>query len=76
MVLSKTTIIISKTTRDKLKRVARKDQTYDHIIQALIESSNRFLRSSREATQRHEKKKEGSSASLEPQTLESKNPYS
>lgn len=32
------TIVIEKTTRDRMKHVARKDQTYDQLINELIKA--------------------------------------
>lgn len=33
----RTTLIIDKTTRENLKHIARKDQTYDQLLNELIE---------------------------------------
>ena len=38
MYMSKTTILVESTTRELLKHIARKDQTYDQLINALIKS--------------------------------------
>ena len=38
MYMSKTTILVEITTRELLKHIARKDQTYDQLINALIKS--------------------------------------
>jgi len=34
------TIVIEKTTRDRMKHIARKDQTYDQLINELIKVKN------------------------------------
>jgi hypothetical protein len=36
--LNLTTIIVEKSTRETLKHVARKDQTYDQLINELLKS--------------------------------------
>jgi predicted CopG family antitoxin len=35
--VSKTTIVIKTTTREKLRHIGRKNQTYDQLINELIE---------------------------------------
>lgn len=35
--MSKSTILVEQTTREKLKKIARKDQTYDDLLNQLIE---------------------------------------
>jgi predicted CopG family antitoxin len=37
----KTTILIQQTTRERLKKIARKDQTYDDLLNQLIEMKTR-----------------------------------
>lgn len=39
--MEQTTIQISKETREKLKKVGRKGQTYDEIIEKLLEISKK-----------------------------------
>lgn len=34
--MSKTTILVEKSTRDSLRRLGRKDQTYDQLLRELI----------------------------------------
>lgn len=41
--MEQTTIQISKATREKLKEVGRKGQTYDEIIEKLLEISRKDL---------------------------------
>jgi hypothetical protein len=36
--MSKTTILVESTTRELLKHIGRKDQTYDELINTLIKS--------------------------------------
>ena len=38
--MSRTTILIDKNTRGKLKHIARKDQTYDQLVNELILPAN------------------------------------
>jgi len=40
--MDQTTIQIKKVTRDKLKSVGRKDQTYDDIVENLLEMTKRI----------------------------------
>ena len=37
MLKSKTSIIVENTTRNELRKIGRKDQTYDQLIKELIE---------------------------------------
>jgi hypothetical protein len=37
MLKSKTSIIVENTTRNELRKIGRKDQTYDQVIKELIE---------------------------------------
>ena len=39
--MSKSTILIQQTTRERLKKIARKDQTYDDLLNQLIEMKRR-----------------------------------
>jgi predicted CopG family antitoxin len=39
--MHKSTILIQQTTREKLKKIARKDQTYDDLLNQLIEMKRR-----------------------------------
>ncbi len=41
--MSQTTIQVSKETREKLKRLGRKGQTYEEIIENLIEISKKAM---------------------------------
>ena len=41
--MDQTTIQISKETREKLKKVGRKGQTYDEIIEKLLEISKKAI---------------------------------
>jgi predicted CopG family antitoxin len=41
--MEQTTIQISKETREKLKKVGRKGQTYDEIIEKLLEISKKAI---------------------------------
>lgn len=41
--MEQTTIQVSKETREKLKKVGRKGQTYDEIIENLLEISKRAM---------------------------------
>ncbi len=41
--MSQTTIQISKETREKLKKLGRKGQTYDEIIKNLMETSKKAM---------------------------------
>lgn len=41
--MSQTTIQVSKETREKLKKLGRKGQTYDEVIKNLIEVSKRAM---------------------------------
>ena len=41
--MEQTTIQISKETREKLKKVGRKGQTYDEIIENLLEISKKAI---------------------------------
>ena len=41
--MQQTTIQISKETREKLKKVGRKGQTYDEIIENLLEISKKAI---------------------------------
>lgn len=41
--MEQTTIQISKATRERLKEVGRKGQTYDEIIEKLLEVSKKAL---------------------------------
>ena len=41
--MEQTTIQISKETREKLKRVGRKGQTYDEVIQNLLEIGKKAM---------------------------------
>ncbi|MCW6171187.1 MAG: hypothetical protein LVQ96_08490 [Thermoplasmatales archaeon] len=41
--MEQTTIQISKETREKLKKVGRKGQTYDEIIETLLEISKKAI---------------------------------
>ncbi len=41
--MNQTTIQVSRETREKLKRVGRKGQTYDDIIENLLEISRRAI---------------------------------
>lgn len=40
--MSKTTILIEIRTRDKLREIGRKDQTYNEIIEELIQTSKKY----------------------------------
>jgi hypothetical protein len=39
--MSRSTILVEQTTREKLKKIARKDQTYDDLLNQLIEMKTR-----------------------------------
>jgi hypothetical protein len=39
--MSKSTILVEHTTRERLKKIARKDQTYDALLNQLIEMKAR-----------------------------------
>ena len=41
--MSQTTVQISKETREKLKKLGRKGQTYDEIIKNLMETSKKAM---------------------------------
>jgi predicted CopG family antitoxin len=41
--MSQTTIQVSKETRERLKKLGRKGQTYDEVIQNLIEISRKAM---------------------------------
>jgi predicted CopG family antitoxin len=41
--MNQTTIQISKETRDKLKKLGRKGQTYDEVIENLLEISKKAM---------------------------------
>lgn len=41
--MNQTTIQVSRETREKLKRVGRKGQTYDDIIEELLEISKKAI---------------------------------
>ncbi len=41
--MSQTTIQVSKETREKLKKLGRKGQTYDEVIENLIEISKKAM---------------------------------
>jgi hypothetical protein len=41
--MSKTTILIESTTREKLREIGRKCQTYDKLINELIDTKKRSL---------------------------------
>jgi lipoate synthase len=38
MIKNKTSIIVTGTTRDELRRIGRKEQTYDQVINELIKT--------------------------------------
>ena len=38
MLKNKTSIIVTETTRDELRRIGRKEQTYDQVINELIKT--------------------------------------
>jgi hypothetical protein len=38
-----TSIVVQRTTRDKLKQIGRKDQTYDQLITELMEERKRSI---------------------------------
>jgi hypothetical protein len=42
MLRSKTSIIVENTTRNELRKIGRKDQTYDQVIKELIEIKQNF----------------------------------
>ena len=42
MIKSKTSIIVENTTRNELRKIGRKDQTYDQLIKELIEIKQNF----------------------------------
>lgn len=41
--MNQTTIQVSKETRDKLKKLGRKGQTYDEVIENLLEISKKAM---------------------------------
>lgn len=41
--MSKTTILIESTTRERLREIGRKSQTYDKLINDLIDTKKRNL---------------------------------
>jgi len=43
-----TTIIVNKDTRDNLKKIGQKGQTYDNLIQELIKKWNGFVITSKQ----------------------------
>lgn len=42
MLKSKTSIIVENTTRNELRKIGRKEQTYDQVIKELIEIKQNF----------------------------------
>jgi len=42
MLRNKTSIIVENTTRNELRRLGRKEQTYDQVIKELIEIKQNF----------------------------------
>jgi len=42
MLRNKTSIIVENTTRNELRRIGRKEQTYDQVIKELIEIKQNF----------------------------------
>jgi hypothetical protein len=42
MLRSKTSIIVENTTRNELRKIGRKEQTYDQVIKELIEIKQNF----------------------------------